>query len=100
MFEALAAFGIWVLLVIIIFLAIWFFIAKWIASRVNLPTVAVVLIGLVPYVGQLLSFILLILAIMNYDVGAHFNKTGTKGEVSEKMFPPIQQIPHLILLEH
>lgn len=62
---------------ILLFLVIWILLSMWIASRVNLPLIAVILLGFIPYVNRVSTVVLLICAILNYDLGKFVNLTNS-----------------------
>ena len=71
---------------IILFLVIWILFSIWIARRVNLPLIAVILLGFIPYVNRVSTVVLLICAILNYDLGKFVNTktTGTAQSRADK----------------
>lgn len=71
MLESLGLGLLGIVLFIILFLALWVLIVKWIADRTNLPVAAVILVSLIPYhIGQGILLLLFVLAIFEYDVGS------------------------------
>lgn len=69
---------------LILFLALWVLISMWIARRVNLPLMAVIFLGFIPYVNRFSAVILLICAVLNYDLGQYLNLSN-QGYISSSM---------------
>ena len=69
----------------------------WIARRVNLPLIAVILLGFIPYVNRISAIVLLICAILNYDLGKYVNLSNSSyipsSELSTNMSNPAFKAP-------
>ena len=82
---------------IILFLVIWILLSMWIARRVNLPLISVILLGFIPYVNSVSTVVLLICAILNYDLGKFVNLSNSSyvpsSGSSENMSNPVFKAP-------
>ena len=88
---AAAVFGA-VIIFIIIMISLWVLLAMWIARRINTPLWFVIVSVFVPYANYVVCPVLLICAILNYNVGQHINLSNS-GYVSSSNMQQYQQIP-------
>lgn len=85
------------LIFIILFLVIWSLLSMWIAGRVNLPLFTVILLGFIPYFNRVSTVVLLICAILNYDLGKFVNLSSSSyvpsSGLTVKMSNPLFKAP-------
>jgi len=86
-----AAFGA-AIIFIIIMISLWVLLAMWIARRTNTPLWFVIVSVFVPYANYVVCPVLLICAILNYNVGQHINLSNS-GYFSNSNMQQFQQIP-------